>query len=73
MLDSSLEPSYHLSKNLLLLLWILKLIVDMVNNSTLLKKSLNVQKEPTIHSTVTSLHTVLQMFVLCSLKTLSLC
>ena len=34
MLDSALEPSYYLSKNLLLLPWILKLIVDMVNDST---------------------------------------
>ena len=34
MLDSALEPSYNLSKNLLLLPWILKLIVDMVNDST---------------------------------------
>jgi len=37
MLDSSLEPSYNLSINLLLLPWILKLIVDMVNDSTLLE------------------------------------
>ena len=34
MLDSTLEPSYNLSKNLLLLSWILKLIVDMLNDST---------------------------------------
>ena len=34
MLDSAIETSYHLSKNLLLLPWILKLIVDMVNDST---------------------------------------
>ena len=34
MLDSALEPSYNLSKNLLLLPWIQKLIVDMVNDST---------------------------------------
>ena len=34
MLDTALEPSYNLSKNLLLLPWILKLIVDMVNDST---------------------------------------
>ena len=34
MLDSALEPSYNLSKNLLLLPWILKAIVDMVNDST---------------------------------------
>ena len=34
MLDSALEPSYYLSKNLLFLPWILKLIVDMVNDST---------------------------------------
>ena len=32
MLDSALEPSYNLSKNLLLLSWILKLIVDMIND-----------------------------------------
>ena len=32
LLDSALEPSYNLSKNLLLLPWILKLIVDMVND-----------------------------------------
>ena len=32
MLDSALKPSYNLSKNLLLLPWILKLI-DMVNDS----------------------------------------
>ena len=34
MLDSALEPSYNLSKNLLLLPWILKLIVDMVINDS---------------------------------------
>ena len=34
MLDSGLEPSYNLPKNLLLLPWILKLLVDMVNDST---------------------------------------
>ena len=34
MLDSALESSYNLSKNLLLLPWILKLIVDMENDST---------------------------------------
>ena len=35
MFDSALEPSYNfnLSKNLLLLPWILKLIVNMVNDS----------------------------------------
>ena len=34
-LDSALEPSYNFSRNLLLLPWILKLIVDnMVNDST---------------------------------------
>ena len=33
MLDSALEPSYNLSKNLLLLPWKLKLIVAMVNDS----------------------------------------
>ena len=38
MLDSALEPSYNLEKNLLLLPWILKLIVDMVNDSTPLLK-----------------------------------
>ena len=34
MLDSALEPSYNFSKNLLFLPWILKLKVDMVNEST---------------------------------------
>ena len=34
MLDSELEPSYNLSKDLLLLPWILNLIVDMVDDST---------------------------------------
>ena len=34
MLDSDQEQSYHLSKNLLLLPRILKLIEDMVNDST---------------------------------------
>ena len=34
MLDSALEPLYNLSKNLLLLPWILKSMVDMVNDST---------------------------------------
>ena len=34
MLDSDQEPSYNLSKNLLILPRILKLIVDMVNDST---------------------------------------
>ena len=34
MIDSAIEPLYNLSKNLLLLPWILKLIVDMVNDST---------------------------------------
>jgi len=34
MLDSDLKPLYNLSKNLLLLPWILKLIVDKVNDST---------------------------------------
>ena len=34
MLHSALEPSYDLLKNLLLLPWILKLILDMVNDST---------------------------------------
>ena len=34
MLDSDQEPSYNLSKNLLLLPRILKLIVDMVDDST---------------------------------------
>ena len=38
-IDSALKPSYELSKNLLLLLWILKLIVDMVNDSTPLNKT----------------------------------
>ena len=36
MLDSALEPSYNFSENLLLLPWILKLIVDKVDDSTLL-------------------------------------
>ena len=45
MLYSAIEPSYNLSKNLLLLPWILKLIVDMVNDSTpLLKCKLLVDK-----------------------------
>ena len=34
MLDSALESSYNLSKNRLLMPWILKLMVDMVNYST---------------------------------------
>ena len=34
MLDSAIEPSYNLSKNLVLLPWILKLIVDMANDTT---------------------------------------
>ena len=34
MLDSDQEPSYNLSKNLLLLPRILKLMKDMVNDST---------------------------------------
>ena len=34
MLDAALEPSYNLSKNLLLLPWILKWIEDMVNDLT---------------------------------------
>ena len=34
MLDSALGPSYNLSKDILLLQWILKFIVDMVNDST---------------------------------------
>jgi len=38
MLDTNLEPSFNLSKNLLLLPWILKLIVDMVNDSTPMNK-----------------------------------
>ena len=33
-IDSALEPIYNWSKNLLLLPWILKLIVDIVNDST---------------------------------------
>ena len=40
MLDSALEPSYNLLKNVLLLLWILKLIVDMINDSTPLSKGI---------------------------------
>ena len=38
MLDSDQEPSYNLSKNLLLLPRILKLIKDMVDDSTPLYK-----------------------------------
>ena len=38
MLDSALEPSYDSSKNLLLMPWILKLMVDMVDDSTSLIK-----------------------------------
>ena len=34
MLDLTLDPTYNLSKNRLLLLWILQMIVDMVNDST---------------------------------------
>ena len=34
MLDSALEPTHILSKNLILLPWILKIIIDMVNDST---------------------------------------
>jgi len=46
MLDSALELSYNLSKNLSLQLWILKLIVDMVNDSTpLLIGKTHAQKE----------------------------
>jgi len=46
MLDSALELSYNLSKNLSLQLWILKLIVDMVNDSApLLKGKTHAQKE----------------------------
>ena len=41
MLDSSLEPLYNLSKNLLLLNLILKLIGYMVNDSTPLFKGLS--------------------------------
>ena len=45
MLDSALKPSYNLSKNLLLLPWTLKLIVDMINDSTpLLKMKVDVKK-----------------------------
>ena len=39
MLDSALEPSYNCSKKLLLLPWILKLIVDMENDSTPLNRA----------------------------------
>ena len=39
MLDTVLEPIHNLSKNLLLLPWILKLIVDMVNDSIPLARS----------------------------------
>ena len=46
MLDSALELSYNLSKNLSLQLWILKLIVDMVNDSApLLIGKTHAQKE----------------------------
>ena len=46
MLDSAIEPSYYLSKNVLLLPWILKLIVDMVNNSKEIKLLyINLRKE----------------------------
>ena len=38
MLDSALEFSYNLSKKNVLLPWILRLRVDMVNDSTLLKR-----------------------------------
>ena len=41
MLDSDQEPSYNLSKNLLLLPRILKLIEDMVDDSTPLLKREN--------------------------------
>ena len=40
MLDSALEPSYNLSNNLLLLPKILKLIEDMVDDSTRLKRTM---------------------------------
>ena len=52
MLDSALEPSYNLSKNLLLLSWILKLIVDMVNDSTplLILYFFNITKEKYLYS-----------------------
>ena len=44
MLISALEPSYNLSKNILLLQWILKLIVDMLNDSTPLMSAKNEYK-----------------------------
>ena len=47
MLDSDQEPSYNLSKNLLLLPRILKLIKDMVDDSTPLLK-FQVNKAETI-------------------------
>ena len=59
-------------KNLLLLLWILKLIIDMVNDSTPLNRIFKCAKE-TYNTLNNNFLTVLQMFVLCSLKTLSLC
>ena len=45
MLDSDQEPSYNLSKNLLLLSKILKLIEDMVDDST----PLLIRKNPHIY------------------------
>ena len=45
MLASDQEPSYNLSKNLLLLPRILKLIVDMVNDSTPLLSDANSETE----------------------------
>ena len=44
MLDSALEPSYTLTKNLLLLPWILNLIVDMTGDSTPLLITLKIFK-----------------------------
>ena len=46
MLDSGQEPSYNLSKNLLLLPRILKLMKDMVDDSTplILLKQINIRQ-----------------------------
>ena len=44
MLDSDQEPSYNLSKNLLLQPRILKLMKDMVDDSTPLKSDISLSK-----------------------------
>ena len=49
MLDSDLEPSYNLTTNLLILPWILKLIVDMVNDSTPLMNNLVIRMLMALH------------------------